>query len=33
MKIAIKGGNKQIKYKMPPRFAFGSKEQKEVQND
>ena len=31
MKIAIKGGNKQIKYKMPPRFAFGSKEQKEVQ--
>ena len=31
MKIAIKGGSKQIKYKMPPRFAFGSNEQKEVQ--
>ncbi len=31
MKIAIKGGNKEIKYKMPPRFAFGSNEQKEVQ--
>ena len=30
MKIAINGGVKEIKYKMPPRFAFGSNEQKEV---
>ena len=30
MKIAINGGVKKIKYKMPPRFAFGSNEQKEV---
>ena len=30
MKIAIKGGKKQIRYKMPPRFAFGSSEQNEV---
>ena len=31
MKIAINGGKRQISYKMPPRFAFGSNEQKEVE--
>ena len=30
MKLALFGGRKEINYKMPPRFAFGKKEEQEV---
>ena len=33
MKIAINALKRQISYKMPPRFAFGSNEQKEVEKN